>query len=156
MKIIIHDLEELKIEGNYIIIDERKIKSCVGCFNCWTRTPMMCIHNDICKSICKEISSCEEIIIISKCICGNYSFKIKKVLERCIGLVYPFFEIRNGEIHHKLRNKNLNLKVYFYGVISDNDKFLARKLINSNCKNFGINSLNLKFYKSKEEIGDIC
>lgn len=156
MKIIIHDLEELKIEGNYKILDERKIKNCIGCFNCWTRTPMKCIHQDICENIGKDISCCDELIIISKCIGGNYSFKVKKVLERCIGGVYPFFEIRDSEIHHKLRNNNLNLTVYFYGNINDTDKLLARKLVNSNCKNLGINELNLKFYKTKEEIGDIC
>ena len=98
MKIIIHDLEELKLDGNYKIINERNIKNCIGCFNCWTKTPMKCIHNDICQNIGKDISNCEELIIISKCIYGSYSSKVKKVLERCISYVYPFFEIRKGEI----------------------------------------------------------
>lgn len=156
MKIIIHDLEELKLEGNYKIINERNIKNCIGCFNCWTKTPMKCIHNDTCQNIGKDISNCEELIIISKCIYGSYSSKVKKVLERCISFVYPFFEIRNGEIHHKLRNNHLKLTVYFYGNISHEDKTLAIKLVNSNCKNFGIDNSNLKFYKRVEEIGEIC
>lgn len=156
MKIIIHDLEELKLEGNYKIINERNIKNCIGCFNCWTKTPMKCIHNDICQNIGKDISNCEELIIISKCIYGSYSSKVKKVLERCISYVYPFFEIRNGEIHHKLRNNHLKLTVYFYGDISHEDKTLAIKFVNSNCKNFGIDNSNLKFYKKVEEIGEIC
>ena len=156
MKIIIHDLEELKLEGNYKIINERNIKNCIGCFNCWTKTPMKCIHNDICQNVGKDISNCEELIIISKCIYGSYSSKVKKVLERCISFVYPFFEIRNGEIHHKLRNNHLKLTVYFYGDISHEDKTLAIKLVNSNCKNFGIDNSNLKFYKKVEEIGEIC
>ena len=156
MKIIIHDLEELKLDGNYKIINERNIKNCIGCFNCWTKTPMKCIHNDICQNIGKDISNCEELIIISKCIYGSYSSKVKKVLERCISSVYPFFEIRKGEIHHKLRNNRLKLTVYFYGDISHEDKTLAIKLVNSNCKNFGIDNSNLKFYKKVEEIGEIC
>ena len=156
MKIIIHDLEELNVNGDYMIIDERKVKSCIGCFNCWTRSPMKCIHNDICQNIGKDISTCDEIIIISKCIGGCYSSKVKKVLERCIGCVYPFFTLRDGEIHHKIRNNQLKLKVYFYGDVTSTDKVLARKLINSNCKNFGVVTSNLIFYKTKEEIGDIC
>ena len=117
---------------------------------------MKCIHNDTCQNIGKDISNCEELIIISKCIYGSYSSKVKKVLERCISFVYPFFEIRNGEIHHKLRNNHLKLTVYFYGDISHEDKTLAIKLVNSNCKNFGIDNSNLKFYKRVEEIGEIC
>ena len=41
-------------------------------------------------------------------------------------------------------------------IISHEDKTLAIKLVNSNCKNFGIDNSNLKFYKNVEEIGEIC
>ncbi len=157
MKTIIHDLdEELRVNDSFIINNEN-IHSCKGCFSCWVRTPRKCIYKDKIQNISSMLLCSKEIIIISKCVNGCYSYKIKQILERCIGFVQPFFTIRNNQIHHKPRtNKKINLTVYFYGDVTDNDKLLANQLVKANCMNFNINIKKINFFdnigKIKEEL----
>lgn len=159
MKIIIHDLnEKLDISG-IIEFNGHNIKNCIGCFSCWFKTPKNCIHQDDLKTIGNLLLNCDEVIIISKCINGCYSSTVKQVLERCISYVEPFFEIRNNEIHHKLKiNKKLNFNILFYGNFTSEDKLVATKLVEANMNNFASTLENLKFFendlKVKEWLND--
>ena len=53
MEIIIHDLTEKKLKNiceitsnSLIIADNKKIKSCMGCFYCWIKNPGECKIKD--------------------------------------------------------------------------------------------------------------
>lgn len=152
MKTIIHDLEE-NINKKHLVLNYDNINNCIGCFNCWTSTPMNCIHNDKCKNSCKKILKSDTLIIISKCIYGTYSYKIKKILERNIGIVMPYFTIRNKEIHHKIRIKNkLNFITIFYGDISNKEKQLLERLVNRNALNFNLNKPKIFYFKDEEDV----
>ena len=143
MKILIHDLEDFRLNNSFVI--DSNISACFGCFNCWVKTPRKCIHRDI-KNISSMLLASDEIIIISRCVNGCYSFKVKQILERCIGFVEPFFVIRKGEIHHKTRtSKNITLSVYFYGSITDTEKLTATKLVEANAKNLNVNIKKIFF-----------
>ena len=126
MKLIISDIENLNLNNCNIL--DYNINYCKGCFNCWIKSPMKCIFNDKCKDTSKYFLTANDIIIISKNIYGSFSSKVKQILERNIGYVYPFFTIREKEIHHKMRNNNRpNVIVIFYGNISKNDKIFTEK-----------------------------
>ena len=156
MRIFIHDLEEKISLNNSTVITYENIKSCIGCFNCWVKTPKKCIHKDTLNNLGELLTHCDELVIISKCINGCYSSKVKQVLERCIGYVEPYFEVRNKEIHHKLRNnKRIKLKVYFYGQITEIDKMLAKKLVYANSKNLDAELVNISFHLSHEDIKEV-
>ena len=118
MRTIIHDLKDtsfLNLNSEDLLVSDVN-KSCIGCFNCWVKTPFCCIHNDKITNIGKLILDSDELIIISKCVDGSYSSKVKRIIERSISYVEPFFTIRNKEIHHLSRlSKKLNFKIYFYG-----------------------------------------
>lgn len=152
MKTIIHDLEDFRLDNTFVI--NSNISNCKGCFNCWVKTPRRCIYKD--KNISSILLASDEIIIISKCVNGCYSFKVKKILERCIGFVEPFFVIRNKEIHHKPRTtKKIFLSVYFYGEVTDQERKTAIKLVQANSKNFNVSINKIVFdniYKIKEEL----
>lgn len=149
---IIHDLKK-KIKTQHLVLDYNNIKNCIGCFNCWTNTPMNCIHNDKCKNSCKNILKSDTLIIISKCIYGTYSFKVKKILERNIGIVMPYFTIRNKEVHHKTRSKNkLNFINIFYGDIDNKEKILLEKLVNRNALNFNLDKPKIFYFKDEDDV----
>lgn len=156
MRIIIHDLEDtsfLNLESDDILVSDIK-NNCIGCFNCWVKTPFCCVYNDKIKNIGKSLLDSKEIIIISRCINGCYSSKVKRILERSISYVEPFFTIRNKEIHHQSRSlEKLNFKIFFYGnKITTNDKKVAEVLIKANMKNLNTSSPIFHFYKSYKEI----
>jgi hypothetical protein len=65
----------------------------------------------------------------------------------------PYFEIRNGEMHHPKRyNNNLITVSHFYGTMSENEKETARKLVRANGVNIIAAETKVYFYKTVGEI----
>lgn len=159
MRTIIHDLNEeelkdLEFSDDDFIVDSRWcLKSCVGCFSCWTKHPKYCVMNDDYSNIVDNISKSKELVIISKSRYGCYSYSVKRVLERCIGFVLPYFEMREGMIHHKSRfNDNLKLCTYFYGTQDENDKKCVHNLVKANAINLNVNKIFIKYVDNLKEI----
>ena len=95
------------------------------------------------------------VISISKKIKSNTERnRLKKIIERSISFVEPFFTIRNGEIHHKVRiDKKINFKVYFYGEnITEEDKKIATRFVEANMNNLNTNYPEIYFYNDYKEI----
>lgn len=156
MRTIIHDLKEKEINFNK---DDKTIsslncmKNCIGCFSCWTKHPKKCVLKDEFDHLSEYIKDSDELILISECRYGCYSSDVKRVLERCIGYVLPYFEIRNNEIHHKSRyDKKLKLSTYFYGNIQDKDKECLEKLVKANALNLNALEYNIKYLKNIKEL----
>ena len=109
---------------------------CIGCFGCWLKTPGTCIIKDGFEDMGKRLSQVEEFILISKATFGSYSSAVKNVLDRSISYVLPFFEIRNGEMHHGERHHNhLTISALFYGPMTENEKRTAENLLRANAVN---------------------
>ena len=155
MRTIIHDLNEtIKLNEDDIIVNANDCKNnCIGCFSCWIKHPKKCIYNDNFSNLSEKIKNSDELIIISKSRYGCYSADLKRVLERCIGYVLPYFTIRNNQIHHSSRyDKQIKLTVYFYGEIDKEDENCLYELIKANAINFNTNDYNIKYLT---DIGDI-
>lgn len=160
MRTIIHDIENLDLK-NYN--NEDKIyyagecnKNCIGCFSCWVKHPKICYIKDNFSSITDNLNDSEEFIFISKCRYGCYSSKVKRVLERCIGYVLPYFTIRNKEIHHKSRyDKQIKLTTYFYGNITTKDRSCIKKLVKANAINLNAKEYEINYIDDLKEI-ELC
>ncbi len=154
---IIHDLKLLdcmQTQSEDVVINEC-LNHCKGCFNCWIKHPMQCVFNDELKNIGATLLECDTLVIISRCIYGCYSSPVKKIMERSIGYVEPFFTLREKEIHHKTRNnKKINMIVYFYGDISEYSKQLATDLVYRNAKNLNTNVPEIHFVQSLKQLGE--
>ncbi len=79
------------------------IKPCAGCFGCWVRTPGICIINDEGRDIARKIIQSDLVIYLTPVTFGGYSSHLKKVLDRSISLILPFFKKIDGEVHHQAR-----------------------------------------------------
>ncbi len=88
--------------GNVVVYKLRDVKvaDCLGCFGCWIKTPGECIIDDAARGIVKKLIRSDLIIYVTPIIFGGYSYELKKVLDRQICRVLPFFTQINGEIHH--------------------------------------------------------
>ena len=161
MRTILHDLNNDEInkfnfkDDDMVINAWECVNSCIGCFSCWIKTPTKCALKDNFSNMVDYLKKSSEFIIISKNRYGCYSEQIKRVLERCIGYVLPYFTIRNKEIHHKLRyNINLNFITCFYGDINKNDEVCLNKLVKANSINLGVNNYKV-ICKDIEEIKNV-
>lgn len=86
-----------------IKLSEKSINLCIGCFGCWLKKPGKCLIKDDSEEIVRKIINSDIIVYFTPVIFGGYSSDLKKVLDRSICLVSPFFMKIKGEMHHKKR-----------------------------------------------------
>lgn len=167
MNLIVHDLSQemwnalaLSFGKETKIIDRQgEIKKCVGCFGCWVKTPGQCIIKDDYQKMGELLAQTEELILISKCSFGGFSSFVKNVMDRSISYILPFFEMRNGEMHHKSRYSNkLKIKAVFYGEdITEDEKETARELVKANAINLNGIVQEVVFAENEEDLkGLVC
>jgi len=102
-KILSNELNETESEFELINLFEKKINYCMGCFDCWVKTPGICRINDDGRIIAEKFIKNDTVIILTPITFGGYSSEIKKALDRIICLILPFFRQVNGETHHIMR-----------------------------------------------------
>lgn len=162
MKLLIHDLDEKTFQELFpeplkdvkVISDDGTIKPCIGCFNCWVKTPGECILRDNYRQMGECLSKSEEFILISRCTYGGFSPFVKNAVDRSLPYGHPYFEIRNGEMHHQRRYDNhFDLKVWFYGEdITEEEKRTAESLVKANAINMDCTVKNVTFLKDPSGI----
>lgn len=155
MRTIIHDLDDisfLDLSGDRVLCG-KDIKNCIGCFKCWTYSDTCCL-NDNCYDNGKLMLNSDELIIISRCINGCYESDVKKIIERSISYVEPYFKLVNNEIHHKEKNtEKIDFTVYFYGKnMTEIDKKIACRLVERNHINLHTKKPNIIFVRDYKEI----
>ncbi|RAU92589.1 flavodoxin family protein [Paenibacillus sp. YN15] len=162
MKMIIHDLPRqedtpnghLENQGTRIISDNGTIRKCVGCFDCWTRTPGVCIMRDDYQQMGEWLAGSDEVVIISKCTYGGYSPFVKNVLDRSISYLLPYFAMVNGETHHQRRYPgSFKLTVHFYGSdLTSAEQDTARALVAANALNLHSTGNGVHFHRSADSV----
>ena len=83
-----------------VLLRIEQVASCQGCFECWTHTPGVCKINDAGRDLAREFVQADVVVLITPSHFGSYSSECKKVLDRTIGMLLPFFRERDGETHH--------------------------------------------------------
>jgi hypothetical protein len=82
---------------------EMKLAHCLGCFGCWVETPGMCVEADAGRQIARAIIQSDTTVFFTPVTFGGYSPELKKMLDRFIQLISPYFLIDHGEVHHPPR-----------------------------------------------------
>ena len=91
-------------ETNTVVLDGYEIRPCLGCFQCWVKTPGLCMMTDDCvNTVSGQLIRSEAVIMLSQICYGGYSYDIKSFLDRLIPNISPFFEIVQGKMRHKKR-----------------------------------------------------
>ena len=146
-RIIIHDLPQeiannlfSSLDDNYVIFNANQASAnCIGCFECWLKKPGVCKFKDKLQNVGAYILSSKELIIYSTILYGGVSIPIKKILDRSIPGITPFFKKRFGKLHHLRRYKtNTNITTYYYNTknISEEEKIQAKDYIDAMGINF--------------------
>lgn len=99
-------VEEARARGHAVAafsLDERAIKPCQGCFACWVRHPGTCAIKDDQAPVLEAMARADLQVWVTPLTFGGYSQALKKSLDRCLPNILPFFEMRQGEVHHPPR-----------------------------------------------------
>lgn len=118
-RLVIHDLPAgampaVKDENIIEICDDGSIKSCIGCFGCWLKTPGKCILKDKYNEMGRLLAGSGEIILISRCCFGGPGPFVKNVLDRSIPYILPYFVIKKrGNASSSEISENVGIKSCF-------------------------------------------
>lgn len=82
---------------------DEKLAYCLGCFECWTKTPGLCRIDDAGREVAASIIGSDLVIYLTPITFGGYSSELKKAVDRSICLISPFFKRIDGEVHHQAR-----------------------------------------------------
>jgi multimeric flavodoxin WrbA len=97
------------------------IKPCIGCWNCWVKTPGVCVLQDDMHQILKHINHNDLLVFAAPFAMGFIHSLAKTVQERMIPLLLPYSELVMGEIHHTLRYGTSPELAFIYKAEPDTD-----------------------------------
>lgn len=129
-----------------------KYAFCKGCFDCWLKTPGVCILRDSVFGLANHLSDCSTFVIVSKLLYGGFSTCVKGVTDRLIAFNLPYFKKLNGELHHIPRYDNqFKMRVFFYGEATDNEKETAEEYVSRIALNLNNEDYKTVFLKDESE-----
>lgn len=97
---------EARVKGHAVTafeLDGLDIKPCLGCFACWLKHPGTCALKDDQEQVLRAMAASDVQVWITPVTFGGYAPALKKALDRFIPNILPFFELRQGEVHHPIR-----------------------------------------------------
>ena len=159
MKVVIHDLTKEEWEkiadryaGWHVIAANKKGNPCIGCFGCWVKDPGECVIKDGVDNVGTLMHHAEEVTVISRYTYGGFSSHVKRVFDRSIGGVLPFFEVVDGEMHHKKRyEKCVPMTFVFRGKnLTEEEKAQGKKYVEAVCRNLRSSVKGVSFEETED------
>ena len=93
-----------------------KIAHCIGCNQCWLKTPGICSIKDDYEDIIKKMVGANNLWIVSDTQFGFFDHKGKRLIDRILPMLNIYIEFRDGYMRHQLRYHPLNVGVIYKGV----------------------------------------
>ncbi len=105
---------------------EKKIKNCLGCYTCWTKTPGVCIHkDDMTRELFPKWLESDIAVYATPLYHYGMTATLKAFQERTLPASMPFFEIRGARMHHPDRGKRPAIVVLSVSGMPDEAHFSA-------------------------------
>ncbi len=84
-------------------LQEMDIRYCIGCFGCWVKTPGQCFAQDLSSQVLRAVLHSDFTIWASPLVMGYPSAILKRLMDKCIPLIHPYFVVDHNEAHHRAR-----------------------------------------------------
>ncbi|MBF0502287.1 MAG: flavodoxin family protein [Candidatus Riflebacteria bacterium] len=96
-------LEKEKHELSLLQLREMEYHHCIGCLDCWVKTPGICVFKDDHVKVLRSFLSSDLVIFASPLIVGFSSALLKKAQDRLLPVILPYIDVSTGECRHYLR-----------------------------------------------------
>lgn len=103
-------------EVEVVDTSDMKIAHCMGCNQCWLKTPGICVIKDDYEKIIKKLVETENLWIVSDTRFGFLDYKGKRVIDRIMPMLNMTVGFRDGWMRHKLRYHALNIGLLYKGA----------------------------------------
>jgi hypothetical protein len=128
------------IDTSYIPAANVNVMPCYGCGSCTDKSFGKCIIRDDADKFCATIIQSETMILVTPVTWGGYSYKVKKVLDKCSLIGDRTYRISRGEL---VKGMQGNLKSFYVIGIKDNCSEQESKVFHGLAAE-NINIMNLK------------
>ena len=128
-------------ENDIEVIDtsDMKIAHCVGCNQCWLKTPGVCAFKDDYEIILKKLIQAENLWLVSDTRFGFLDYNGKRVMDRIMPMLNMTLDFRDGWMRHELRYHPLNIGLLYKG---DADQAIMEDWCKRTAANIGGHSLD--------------
>lgn len=99
---------ELEVQNNSIkLINLRDLtlRYCIGCWDCWVKTPGICAHHDDSPEVGQAVMNADFVLWASQIKMGFPTEFLKRAMDKHLPLIHPYMVEDQGEIHHLGRYK---------------------------------------------------
>ena len=126
MTIILNTIEEKSVleqisnlikdnDKEIVNTSDMKIAHCVGCNQCWLKTPGVCAIKDDYESILKKLVKADNLWLVSDTRFGFLDYKGKRIMDRIMPMLNMTIGFRDGWMRHELRYHALNIGLLYKG-----------------------------------------
>ena len=141
-------------------LPDQSITACIGCWNCWVKTPGRCVMKDQMAESYPDYVNSDTIILLMDTAQGFINHQAKAFLDRTIPNYHPYIEVVGGECHHVARYTCYPDMVFYYdteGLTNQEEQviedYLYRTAYHFKSKAYRIvkeNSLQLRALQSRQ------
>jgi len=91
-------LRERKIATQFISLTDLNVGPCYSCGGCTDKTYGQCIHRDDADIILPKLMRTDVLIMVTPVKWGSYSFKTKRIFDKCAIIGDRHYYCKNGEL----------------------------------------------------------
>lgn len=93
-------------EVEIVDLRKKKLKNCIGCFTCWTKTPGKCIHkDDMTNELFPKWLMSDIVVYATPLYHYTVNALMKRFIERTLPIAEPFFVKKGDKTAHPIREK---------------------------------------------------
>ena len=94
---LVDGMREAGAEVEIVNLKDKKVRVCVGCYTCWTKTPGKCIHqDDMSKELFPKWIESDLCIYATPLFHHTVNATMKTFIERTLPMVEPYL-IKEGD-----------------------------------------------------------
>jgi multimeric flavodoxin WrbA len=88
-----------------VFLRDFKIKPCLGCHNCWTKTPGQCAIKDDQAGLLEKVHNTDLLVMATPVYVDGMSGQTKVFVDRLVPLALPEFVLIDGHCRHPVRHE---------------------------------------------------
>ena len=146
------DLSDAVSVSEIIHTENMNIHACIGCNDCWLKTPGICSIKDDYEQVFIKLLQADRVIFIADTKFGFVSYKMKNIFDRILPIATMHIKFVKGQMRHYNRyNKRVDMGLLYLG---DGDAEFLREWMERVTLNFGSESLGVYEIAGRKELCD--
>lgn len=97
--------KEAGAETELVYLHGKKIKPCLGCFDCWLKTPGACVQKDDEAELLDKMVKADIRVFATPLYVFSVSAQMKLFMDRIMPIAEPFIILKDGHCTHPHRHK---------------------------------------------------